>query len=246
MRALIILAAGAALYLAFLWFARQPRKTQFQLAAAFIGAVLIALAATGRLSWIFALFGALLPFLRRLLPLLTYLPTAQRAYRRFRDTRGAAGQSTAGRQSNVESRFLSMTLDHDSGEMRGRVLEGRFAGQTLAALTRDQLQELLAECDQEDEDSAALLRAYLERRYGGTWQTHEQPEADEGAPGSGFAGEMTQREAWEILGLEAGATEEQIISAHRRLMQKLHPDRGGSTYLAAKINQAKDLLLGKG
>ena len=244
MRGLIILAAGVGVYLVFLWFARQPRKTQLQVAAVLIGAVLIALAATGRLNWIFAVFGALLPFLRRLLPLLAYLPTAQRMYRKFRDTQPAAGQSTTGRQSNVESRFVSMTLDHDTGEMQGRVLEGRFAGQTLAALTLDQLLELLAECAREDDDSAALLRAYLDRVHGEAWQAHEQAHADTSA--SGFSGEMTRREAWEILGLEAGATEEQIINAHRRLMQKLHPDRGGSTYLAAKINQAKDLLLGKG
>ena len=244
MRGLIILAAGLSLYLVFLWFARQPRKTQLQVAAALIGAVLIALAATGRLNWIFAVFGALLPFLRRLLPLLVaYLPTAQRMYRKSRDTPPAAGQSATGRQSNVASRFVSMTLDHDSGEMQGRVREGRFAGQTLEALTLDQLLELLAECVREDEDSAVLLRAYLDRVYGEAWQAHEQPEADTGA--AGFPGEMTRREAWEILGLEAGANEEQIINAHRRLMQKLHPDRGGSTYLAAKINQAKDLLLGK-
>jgi hypothetical protein len=242
-RALIILAAGAGLYLVFLWFARQPRKTQLQVAAVLIGAVLIALAATGRLNWIFALFGALLPFLRRLLPLVAYLPSAQRMYRKFRDTPPAAGQSATGRQSNVESRFVSMTLDHDSGEMQGRVLQGRFAGQALEALTRDQLLELFAECVREDEDSAALLRAYLDRVYGEAWQAQGQAEADTRAPG--FSGAMTQQEAWAILGLDAGADEEQIINAHRRLMQKLHPDRGGSTYLAAKINQAKDLLLGK-
>lgn len=244
MRALIILAAGAGLYLVFLWFARQPRKTQLQVAAVLIGTVLIALAATGRLNWIFAVFGALLPFLRRLLPLVAFLPKAQRVYRKFRDTPPAAGPSATGRQSNVESRFVSMTLDHDSGEMQGRVREGRFAGQTLEALTRDQLLELFAECVREDQDSAALLRAYLDRLYGDTWQAHEQPASDKRAPG--FSGEMTRHEAWEILGLDAGASEEQIINAHRRLMQKLHPDRGGSTFLAAKINQAKDLLLRKG
>ena len=243
MRALITLAAIAGFYLVFRWFVRQPRRTQLQVAAVAIGVALIALSATGRLNWVFAVFGALLPFLRRLLPLVAYLPTFQRMYRRFKSAQPAAEQST-GQQSRVETRFVRMTLDHDTGEMNGSVLEGRFAGNDLKALSLDQLVELLAECTREDEESAALLRAYLDRVHGDEWQEREQPQAGNNA--TGFSGEMTRHEAYEILGLDEGATEEQIIEAHRRLMQKVHPDRGGSTFLASKINQAKGLLLGKG
>lgn len=241
-RALILLAAIAGFYLAFRWFLKQQRRTQLQVAAVAIGVALIALVATGRLNWVFAVFGALLPFLRRLLPLASYLPAFQRIYRRFKSAPSAAGQS-AGQQSKVETRFVSMTLDHDTGEMNGSVLEGRFAGKDLKELSLDQLVELLAECTREDEDSAALLRAYMDRVHGDEWQAREQPGAGNSA--TGFSGEMTRQEAYQILGLDEGASEKKIIEAHRRLMQKLHPDRGGSTFLALKINQAKRLLLGK-
>ena len=57
-------------------------------------------------------------------------------------------------------------------------------------------------------------------------------------------GKMTVAEAREILGVKADASREEIIKAHRRMMQKVHPDRGGTDYLAAQLNQAKDTLLG--
>ena len=243
MRILIILAAIVGLYLTFRWIVKQPRKTQLQVVAVLAGIALIGLVATGRLNWVFAVFAALLPFLRRLLSLVVYLPIFQRVFKQFKTAQSAAGPSP-GQHSTVETRFVRMTLDHNTGEMDGSVREGRFAGKRLKELSLDQLLELLAECSREDEESAVLLRTYLERVHGDEWKERDQPEADSNA--SGFSGEMTRREACEILGLEEGASEEQIIDAHRRLMQKLHPDRGGSTFLAAKINQAKDLLLGKG
>lgn len=242
MRGLILLAAVTGLYLGFRWFVKQPRKTQLQAAAVSIGVLLIALAASGRLSWVFAVFGALLPFFRRMLSMLVYLPVFQRLYRQFKSAQPSAGQST-GRQSNVETRFIRMTLDHDSGEMNGRVLEGRYTGEDLQSLSLEQLLELLTRYSREDEESAALLRAYLDRVHGDSWQQQEQAQTD--TRSGGFSGDMSRREAYDILGLEEGAGEEKIIEAHRRLMQKLHPDRGGSTFLAAKINQAKDLLLGR-
>jgi hypothetical protein len=140
----------------------------------------------------------------------------------------------------VETQFLRMTLDHDTGEMTGLVLAGRFAGLAFDELSQDQLQLLLSDFAGEDDESAALLRAYLDRTYGTDWQ--EPLRGDRTT--DGLSGEMTRRDAYAILGLEEGASDEQIIAAHGRLIQRLHPDRGGSTFLAAKINQARELLLG--
>ncbi len=242
MRLLVILVALALAYLGFLWLAGQSQKTKLQIAAVLTGAALIALAATGRLSWIFAAIGALLPFLRRLLSLLGYFPVLQRLYRQFQGSQSATGRSS-GRQSSVESRFFRMTLDHDSGSMDGRILEGRFADRQLSDLSFDELRDLLLECGSQDQESAALLRAYLSREHSDQWQQHEESAQNDTNPG--FSSAMTFQEAYAILGLAEGADHDQVRQAHRKLMQKLHPDHGGSTFLAAKINQAKDLLLSR-
>ncbi len=152
--------------------------------------------------------------------------------------RNAAGP-TPGGQSDVSTGWLRMSLDHASGAMDGTVLQGAFRGRRLGELSADDLRRLLAECSG-DTDSVALVEAYLDRLHPG-WRTASGPE-ETVAPSSSAA--MSRDEAWRILGLEPGAGEAAIREAHRRLMKKLHPDQGGSGYLAAKINQAKDLLLG--
>ena len=122
-----------------------------------------------------------------------------------------------------------------TSKMAGQVLEGRFAGQALEALSQEQLLGLLNDFVGEDDESAALLRAYLDRTYGPDW--HEASREDGNT--EDLFGEMTRSAAYAILGLEEGASEEQIIAAHGRLIQRLHPDRGGSTFLAAKIKTAR-------
>jgi DnaJ-domain-containing protein 1 len=135
-----------------------------------------------------------------------------------------------------------MTLAHDSGDINGEVLEGQFKGRTLKQLSLEELLQLLREC-QDDEESVALLQAYLDRVYADTWR--QQAGAQGQQQTSSGSGKMSPEEALQILGLSPGASEEEIIEAHRRLMQKLHPDRGGSAYLAAKINLAKETLLSR-
>jgi DnaJ-domain-containing protein 1 len=106
-------------------------------------------------------------------------------------------------------------------------------------MDRRQLQELLDYCRVEDNDSVQLLDSYLQQRFAGEAPFGQQQEVpDDGG------GDMGRKEALAVLGLAEGASEEDIVAAHRKLMQKIHPDRGGNNYLAAKINQAKDLLLG--
>jgi hypothetical protein len=140
-----------------------------------------------------------------------------------------------------------MELDHDSGDMEGRCLKGRFAGRTLSSLSKDELFQLLEELRGSDEQGVLLLEAYLDHvepdwrgregeRAGGTEKTHRHP---------GGTSRMSKEEAYELLGLKPGAGEEEIRAAHRKLMMKVHPDQGGSDYLAARINEAKDVLLGK-
>ena len=204
---------------------------------------LVLLAATGRLNWIFAAIAAALPFLGRVLSLLRYVPILSQLYSHVQSARAASTYQSSGatkkQTSQVNSRFLRMTLEHESGNMDGEILAGEQKGKRLSELDLSQLKSLLRQYRQQDDESVALLEAYLDRVYGEDWR---EPGTEQGYTVSN--GPMSEQEAREILGVTTKATEEEITNAHRRLMQKLHPDRGGSTYLAAKINQAKDLLLG--
>ena len=155
--------------------------------------------------------------------------------------RAAEQKSATGRSSEVATRFLRMILDHDTGELDGTVLQGVFAGRALSSMSLDELRPLVAEVSI-DADSLNVLAAYLDRAHGKAWR--ETTGGAGGNRGSVPAGAMTRDEAYKVLGLAPGASEDQIRSAHRKLMKLSHPDHGGSDYLASKINQAKDLLLG--
>ena len=150
----------------------------------------------------------------------------------------ARTQKSGGQTSRVRSAYFDMELDHDSGAMRGRVLAGRHQGAELERLDVETLAAMLGEID---EESRALLVAYLDRRDP-SWSEHAQADATAGRRRSS-SGKMSEQEAYQILGLEAGASADEISRAHRTLMKKLHPDQGGSTYLAARINEAKEILL---
>jgi len=154
-------------------------------------------------------------------------------------TRPSAGAGR-GRASTARSAMIEMRLDHDSGVMSGKVLAGAHAGKALEALSRLDLLSLRAELARDDPDGVSLLEAYLDRRFPGWRKADEgQREGRRGDPG----GAMTRRQALEVLGLQEGASAAEIIHAHRTLMKKLHPDHGGSTALAARVNQAKDVLM---
>ena len=152
----------------------------------------------------------------------------------------ARTQKSAGQVSRVRSAFVEMELDHDSGAMRGRILAGRYEGAALDALDVATLAEFLPDID---EESRALLMAYLDRREPG-WRENSQSDSTTGSGRRGWStGKMTEEEAYQILGVQPGASAKDIGLAHRSLMKKLHPDQGGSTYLAARVNEAKDVLL---
>lgn len=182
------------------------------------------------------------------------LPVAFWLYRLFLRVKASQGPA-AGQASEVRTRFLQMTLDHDTGELDGRILDGRHEGRLLSELDLAALLELLQDYSIADSQSAAVLEAYLDRTQDAEWRNGAEsgaqggPDAEAAGRSGGqrsrgqASGGMTRAEALEILGLEEGAEPEAIREAHRRLMQKLHPDHGGSNYLAAKLNEAKDLLL---
>ena len=155
--------------------------------------------------------------------------------------RGAATVKSPGQRSTVRTAALEMELDHDSGGLDGVVLAGSYESRRLSELQMRELLGLYAEL-KSDSESRQLLETYLDGRFP-VWRADAQANGRDGkrvAPGSGA---MTKEEAYKVLGLEAGATAADIRKAHRRLMQRLHPDLGGTSFLAARINEAKDVLL---
>jgi DnaJ-domain-containing protein 1 len=225
------LALGALLLVALLGLAKlfadaSPAQVKRSLAwfAGGLGLVLLlALLVGGRggqAFWALALFG----------PAAWRLIQARRAAGTF--ARG--GAASAGQASDVETAHLAMGLDHDSGRMTGHVKAGRYAGADLADLDLPDLLALMAELAALDPDGAPLLEAWLDRSH---------PDWRQNAPPPPPGGPMDRAEALAVLGLQEGATIEQIRAAHRRLMRSAHPDQGGSDWLAARLNEARDVLI---
>lgn len=240
MHPVIILALLAGILLFISWYKRAPSAQQKRLRGQLlmyggIGIVLLLLV-TGHLNPIFALIVGALAFGQRILA----LANVANMLKGFRNSMGAASGPSSGNASDVKTRFLRMSLDHDTGTMDGVVLEGSYEGRRLSELDLGDLLSLLTVCRAEDTQSVAVLEAYLDRVHGDGWRAGYH---GGGASHGEETSHMTATEAREILGLGAEASREEIVEAHRRLMQKNHPDRGGSTYLAAKINQAKETLL---
>lgn len=222
-------------------FALTPRQNTylfFLVASLLVVGVMIAI---GRLPFQFILapIGVAATFLLRMLPtLLRLLPM----WHLFKGRAASAKAPNRDQVSTIRTEFFDMELQHDDGSMDGVVLKGNFSERRLSSL---QLQDLLAlyqECSQ-DADSAQVLEAYIDRAFP-DWREHAQA-GYEGAAAIADDSLMTETLALEILGLDETADKEQVTKAHRSLMQKMHPDRGGSDYLAQKINAAKDFLMQK-
>ena len=245
---MLLLAAivGVAAFL-FLWraFGGVQRSQRFKQlaagAAVVLVTVLLLLTATGRLHWLAALAAGALPFLRGLAGLVAG-PLISNFLRNKLFARGnpqpGPEPGSAPKDSTVSTNELRMTLDHETGAMDGEILSGGFTGRRLSQLDLPDLRAVFGELA--DQDSRQLLGAYLDRRFPG-WSDET---ADRGGrTSSQTSGEMDAEQALAVLGLDAGASKTDIIEAHRRLMQKLHPDRGGTDYLAATLNRAKKVLI---
>ena len=229
------------------WFVNtEPKaliKTLKWLSVIVILIIIVSLAVTGRLAWAIMAMPALLPWLMRA----RAIHRAAQNFSRMSAGMRGGGASSPGQSSEVETRFLKMTLDHGSGEMMGEVIEGPYAGRQLDEMSLAELVDLLNACIVNDTQSAQVLEAWMDRVHP-DWRERVQAAGagNGGAQGGGdpiHPGLMSREEAYEVLGLEPGATEHEIKEAYHRLIGNLHPDKGGSTYLAAKINEAKDVLL---
>ena len=218
---------------------RQGRILFFIVTALLVVGVLVAL---GRLPihFIIAPLGAAGAFLLRFLPTLLRLAPF---WTMVRNRTASAGKRKSDQTSTIRTAWFEMELTHNTGNMDGKVLKGQFTGSMLSSLSLEELFTVYGEC-REDSDSVQVLEAYLDRSREG-WR--EQTEQDDQRHGGGDASPddsvMTRALAMEILGLTGEPDRQTIIRAHRSLMQKMHPDRGGSDYLAKKINSAKEFLI---
>lgn len=230
------------LYLVARWFVKAQPADVFRavrwLAVVIVVVGIVAIAISGRWNLLWALSFPALPLLMR--------------WRAMRSMQRNARGPRRGQQSQVETRFLRMTLDHDSGDMDGEICEGRFAGKSLSALKLDELIELWRECAREDEQSRSVLESYLDRAQpewrdvvgeGASAGTGERTDRKSESPWT--RNSMSDDEARQILGVSENASDQEIEQAYRNEMKRAHPDQGGSDWMAAKVNQARDVLLNR-
>lgn len=216
---------------------KQGPKGYIKPALLVLFAIVLIAVATGRANAIFALIGGLIAAAWRMAPLLV------RFYPQIRQILGQFGFRPGGStgSSRVSTATLEMTLDHQTGKIDGEISVAPFTGRMLSSLSVPELKQLYQYCHQNDPEAMRLLDAYINKEH-----PNLRGEAGAGgsqAPPAEIDGAMTTEDALDILGLNPGATRKEITSAHRKLMSTLHPDKGGSTYLATRVNQAKDRLL---
>jgi hypothetical protein len=221
----------------------NQKQFNMLLVLASILTIIVVLILLGRISPTFIIAPVMVAatfLLRNVHLLIRLLPLWQMF--RSRTAKSAYGSAGGNDASSIRTRFLLMQLQHATGDMDGDVLEGDFKGARLSALSVEQLLKLARECLQ-DPDSLQILEAYMDRAHP-DWRTSQDSPSDQsGSAAPAAEPGMSDAVALEILGLHQGATREEVVLAHRRLMQKMHPDRGGSDYLAKKINAARDFLL---
>jgi hypothetical protein len=198
---------------------------------------LLLLVVTGRIHWIGAVFAGLLATLRQIGPyIIRYFPVVTQLYRGYNKSAQAPGSST------VTSKIIEMTLDHNTGKLTGKILAGQFKGKPLDELGHIDLMNLYDYCKSNDQDSARLLESYLAERFGDNQKYDSYAGNDIIDPGTD---KMGLSEALQVLGLDGEPTPDDITRAYRKVMQQLHPDRGGNQYFAAKANAARETLLKK-
>lgn len=219
------------------WYATADVRTLLNAlrwtAIGLLGLVTLVLLVSGRLGLALGAAAVLLPWAMRSLR-----STGMGGY-------AAGGAGGGDRTSTIRTRFVHMSLDHASGRLDGEIIDGPQAGQRLNALSREALIGLLADYHRQDPQSAQLLEAYLDR-MDPSWReaaADAGAEAGGGDAGPAAPGVLSRDDAYRILGLEPGASDDEIKAAHHRLIASLHPDRGGSSYLAAQVNRARDILL---
>ncbi len=208
--------------------AQERRRALWVWGSAALVMVTLGLVATGRMHWVGAVIAALIPLLKFGIAMLLQALPLLRIWGR---KRGPSRVKTAG---------LEVVFNFATGEADGELFTGPHGGRRLGDLDEDQLREQFDYFQANDRQSALLLRAYLLKRGFAGYGTGD------GASGSRAVAqqEMGEEQAFQILGIKPGASRDDIVKAHKRLIQKLHPDRGGNDYLASMINAAKDRLLG--
>lgn len=226
-----VLVVGWLLYkLYFRQMVAEGKAGKIKIALIVLGLIFMLMAVTGRAHGMFAIIGAAMTQVMRVLPLLI------RFFPQVRQMLDGQSPFSGDSKSTIRSQTIIMTVQLSNGSMEGQVVAGEFSGRNLRELNAEETALLLQWCQQHDKEAARLLLAYLARTGGRSYKDEAQNSPpDDSKPG--------RNEALEILGLADGATRKDVVEAHRRLMNRMHPDKGGSNYLAAKINAAKETLL---
>lgn len=233
---LAILVAGYLIYkLYFQQLLAEGRAGKIKIGLIVVGLLFLIMAVTGRTSALFGIIGAAMTQAMRIVPLIIkFAPSLSKYF--------GVPLSPEGLMSNAESRVktksLIMTLNHDTGKINGEILTGAFIGKRLSDLTNQELNQFYRDCQEHDPEAVRIIQAYIARERS-SWDG----EAAQGSDQSPIKSDsVTVREAYDILGLAQGATRQEVTDAHRHLMKQFHPDKGGSNYLAAKVNEAKKVL----